>query len=138
MMKRMTIAAVLTSGLAAHAANAAEQSTMKPGQWEYSMTMEMSGMPVAMPPTTYTHCLTQADLDKGTQYEAGDQKECEVKNLKHSASGASYDMVCRNGSTGHYDFTVTATSMQGEGTMTVQGQEMKTDFSAKRTGDCTK
>jgi uncharacterized protein DUF3617 len=91
-----------------------------------------------MPPTTYKHCLTQADLDKGAQYEAGDQKECEIKNLKHSASGASYDMVCKNGSTGHYDFTVTDTSMQGKGSMTVNGQEMKTDFSAKRTGDCTK
>ncbi|MGH8531077.1 MAG: DUF3617 domain-containing protein [Nevskiales bacterium] len=138
MMMRMTIAVALAAGLASHVAVAAEESTMKPGQWEYTMTMEMAGMPVAMPPTTYTHCLTQADLDKGAQYEAGDQKECEMKNLKHSASGASYDMVCKNGSAGHYDFTVMDTSMQGKGSMTVQGQEMKTNFSAKRTGDCTK
>ncbi len=136
-MIRMIFAALLAAGLVAVPAVAAEESTMKPGEWEYSMKMEMPGMPVAMPATTYKHCLTQADLDKGDQYQAGDKnKDCELKNLQHRSDGASYDIACKDGTTGHYDFTVTDSSMQGKGVMKVQGQEMTTNFSARRIGDC--
>ena len=138
-MIRFSSAVSLAAALAAVPALAAE-STMQAGQWEYTMKMEMPGMPVAMPATTYKHCLTQAEIDKGEQYKTGDkaggQQECEIKNMQHSGKGASYDIVCKDGTTGHYDFTTSGSSMQGKGVMKVQGQEMTTSFSAKRLGDC--
>jgi hypothetical protein len=37
----------------------AEGPNMKEGLWEITMTMEMPGVPVKMPPRTWTQCLTK-------------------------------------------------------------------------------
>ena len=35
---------------------------MKEGKWEMTTKMEMPGMPMEMPPVTYTQCLTKTDF----------------------------------------------------------------------------
>lgn len=133
MSRRYLLLAVLAA-----APLAADAAGMRPGQWEYTMKMEMPGMPVAMPATTYKHCLTQADVDQGEQYKQDGKGDCEIKNMKQSANGASYDVACKDGTSGHYEFTTGADSMTGKGTMNTQGMAMTQSFSAKRLGDCTK
>ncbi len=115
----------------------ADKPSMKAGQWEYNVKMEMPGMPFAMPPMKSQRCLTQAEIDRGDQFAKDEKNECQIKNLKQGAGSASYDVTCKDGSTGHYDFTYGNDAMQGKGVMDTQGQKMTTHFSSKRLGECT-
>ena len=112
---------------------------MKPGNYEYTVKMEMPGMPFAMPPQTINHCLTQADVDKGKQYQTNNDQDnggCEIKNMKQSAGKATFDMACKDGTTGKAEYAFTKDSMTGKTVMTREGQPMNMNMSAKRTGDC--
>lgn len=112
---------------------------MKPGMYEYSIKMEMPGMPFAMPPQTFQRCLTQADVDKGElARNPQDPSECQISNMKHGPNKVTYDVACAGDppTKGHYEFTTTATSMNGTGTMDMGGQSMKQTFAARRLGDC--
>jgi hypothetical protein len=110
---------------------------MKPGMWEYSMKMEMPGMPMVMPPQGYQHCLSQKDVDEHKQFQSDRQKDCEISNLKQTAGSASFDMACKDGTTGHADYTFGGETMTGKTAMKMKnGQQMNMNMSAKRTGDC--
>ena len=115
---------------------------MQPGMYEYTMKMEMPGMPMAMPPQVFQRCLTQKDVEKG-DYASNprENSKCEIKNMKHEAGKVSYDVACKgeHAVSGHYEFKMTPTSMSGGGTMNMEGgQTMKQNMSAKRVGDCPK
>lgn len=112
---------------------------MKPGMYEYTMKMEMPGMPFAMPPQTFQRCMTQQDVDKGDYASNPREKsDCEIKNMKQAPGKVSYDVACKGERPmkGHYEFALTATSMNGTGTMDMDGQTLKQNFSARRLGDC--
>lgn len=131
MKKMMTLAALLAPavGLAAD---------MKPGNWEYKVTMEIPGMPFQMPAQTFKQCVTAADIQKNKQFQSQDKsKECETKNLKQSPGKASFDIACKDGTTGHSDYTYTGDSLTGKTAMkTGEGQVMNMSTTSKRTGDC--
>ncbi len=118
------------------AATLAADTTMKPGLYDYTVKMEMPGMPFAMPPQNMQSCLKQEDVDKGKQYQSQRDQDCEVKNLKQSAGKASFDMTCKDGTTAHAEYTFSGTSMSGKTVMNRQGQAMTMNMSAKRVGDC--
>ncbi|MBI3171851.1 MAG: DUF3617 family protein [Hydrocarboniphaga effusa] len=128
------VAMALAAGLplSAHA----EKPAMKPGLWEYTMKMEMPGMPFAMPPIKTERCLKQDEIDRGDQYSKDEKNDCQIKNLKQGASSASYDVSCKDGTTGHYDFTYGGDSMKGKGVTDSQGHQMTTNFTSKRLGEC--
>lgn len=129
-----TAAMVLAAGLPLAAL--ADKPAMKPGLWEYTMKMEMPGMPFAMPPIKTQRCLKQDEIDRGDQYSKDENSDCQVKNLKQGATGASYDVACKDGTTGRYDFTSGADSMTGKGVTDTQGTKVTTNFASKRLGDC--
>ena len=118
----------------------AGDARMQPGMWEYTMKMEMAGMPIAMPPQTFQRCMTQQDVDKGDYASNPREKsKCEIKNMKRDAGKVSYDVACtgEHEVTGHYEFALAPNSISGGGTMNVGGgQTMKQTMSAKRLGDC--
>ncbi len=118
------------------AATLAADKTMKPGMYDYTVKMEMPGMPFAMPPQNMQSCLKQEDVDKGKQYQSQRDQDCEVKNMKQSAGKASFDMACKDGTTAHAEYTFTDTSMTGKTVMNRQGQAMTMNMTAKRVGDC--
>ncbi len=83
---------------------------MKPGEYEYTIAMEMGKMPgmpegmqgMKMPGTVFKHCMTQKDIDEGGQkvlnQKGGGEKnapDCEIKNAKQTATGTSFKMVCK-------------------------------------------
>jgi hypothetical protein len=119
-------------------ASTAMAADLKAGLWEYTAKIEMPGMPFAMPPQTTQHCLTQADVDKGTVEPAGRQNGCEVKNLKQSGGKVSYDVACQGAtpSNSHAEFTTTATTLEGVTTTDMGGQKMTTKMTGRRVGDC--
>jgi hypothetical protein len=131
-MKRATLAGcLLGAALPTLAADG-----LRPGQYDYMVNMEMPGMPFAMPAMTMQHCLTQADLDTGRQYQGQPNQDCEVKNLKQSPGKASMDLVCKDGTTGKGEFTFGNDALHGKTTMTKDGQAMAINMSARRKGDC--
>jgi hypothetical protein len=134
MNKLQAMAMILTAGLPLSAL--ADKPMMKPGLWEYTMKMEMPGMPFAMPPIKTERCLKQDEIDRGDQYAKDEKNDCQLKNLKQGASSASYDVACKDGTTGHYDFTYGGDSMTGKGVTDSQGQKVTTNFASKRLGDC--
>lgn len=113
---------------------------MKPGQYTYTVKMEMPGMPFAMPAQNFERCVTQADVDKGKQYDNQSDrgKDCEVKNLKQTGAKTTFDMACKDGTTGTAEYTSTADGMTGKTVMHMkdQPQAMTMNMSSKRTGDC--
>jgi len=127
----------LLLALAVLPAAAADQA-MQPGLYDYTVKMEMPGMPFAMPAQNFQHCLTQADVDKGKQYDNQSNRgsDCEVKNLKQSAGKATFDLACKDGTTGTASYAFTSTSMTGKTVMNHQGQAMTMAMSAKRSGNC--
>jgi hypothetical protein len=137
----MRIAQSLSAALliaAACGATAEAQEQMKPGQWEYSTRMEMPGMPMALPPTVVQHCLKAEDVAAYRNFQPENPGACEMRNLKTSGNTVTYDMECKgeHAVSGRYEFTTTASSMQGSGTMQMQGQQMTMKLSARRLGDC--
>jgi hypothetical protein len=118
----------------------ADAPTVKPGEWSYSVKTEMPGMPFAMPPISFKHCITEQEVADGKAYQQDPKnKDCKMENLKQTKSSVSYDMVCtgKNAMTGHYDVTFGNDSMIAKGSMSMQGgQTVNNTTEAKRIGDC--
>jgi hypothetical protein len=131
-MKKLAAVAVALLPFAALAADPG----MKPGLYAYTVKMEMPGMPFAMPPQQFQNCLKQEDVDGGKQFQDQRNKDCDVKNLKQSAGKASFDVACKDGTTGHADYTFGADSMAGKTVMNHEGQAITMNMTAKRSGDC--
>jgi hypothetical protein len=112
--------------------------TMKPGMYDYTVKMEMPGMPFQMPPQQFQRCVTQADVDKGKQYDNQSDRgsDCEVKNLKQAAGKTSFDLTCKDGTTGKAEYAFTGDGMTGKTVMNREGTAMTMAMSAKRVGDC--
>jgi len=130
-MKKIVALAVGLLPVAALAAGG-----MKPGNYEYTTKMEMPGMPFAMPPMTAQHCLKQSDIDKNEQYRTDRSQDCEVKNLKQAGAKTTFDLACKDGTTGKAEYNVTDTGMTGKTVLTREGTPMTMNMSAKRLGDC--
>jgi hypothetical protein len=125
----------LIASVASLAALAAD-SRMQPGLYDYTVKMDIPGMPFPMPPQKFQHCLTQADVDQGKQFESQQNTDCEVKNLKQSGNSASFDLACKDGTTGSANYTFTGDGMNGKTIMTKEGHPVTINMSASRAGPC--
>ena len=110
MIKYFLLIASLACSTTALAQGLDFKGKMKPGEYEYTISMEMGktpGMPegmkgMKMPGTTFKLCLTQKEIDDGDKKVLGQKApgdkgtpDCEVKNAKQTATGASFKMVCK-------------------------------------------
>ncbi len=66
----------------------AGEPDMKEGLWEITLKMEVPGMPMQMPPQTYTHCMTKKD--HVPQKQESDQ---DCKMIKHDIKGDTVTWV---------------------------------------------
>lgn len=114
-------------------------NTLKPGLWSGTVTMEVPGMPMAMPSQSIEYCVTKEDAIPKSQKN----KDCKFTDKKTSGNTTSWTMVCDtqgNKVTAKGKMTYTGDSASGVIDMTVmQGGEemqMKQTIKAKRIGDC--
>lgn len=137
-MTRVATAVLLISTLVVAGTATAE---MRPGRWEATMTMEMSGMPMAMPPMTVANCVKAEDIGKAPPIP--NDSHCKMSDYKTDGNGATWKMTC----TGEM-------SMNGTGSMTFAGDtysgvmtmnmtrpggppvNVKQTLKGKRLGDC--
>jgi hypothetical protein len=81
------------------------------GLWEITVDFEMPGMPIKMPPSTYTQC-----IKKNEAIPHNDQpgQQCVQKNVKVKGGTVSWTMECTN----------QGGKMVGKGVITYHKEEM--------------
>ena len=137
-MRRRLVLAL--AGVLAVAGAGAAAPNIQDGLWEVTARMEMQGVPMAMPPTRYSHCLTRDNPVPPTA-EAGQQ--CRMVRSSTQGDTVSWTVQCRGPqgeaeSTGQ--ITYRGTSFDGEViTAMKDGNEtmkMVIRMSGKRIGAC--
>ena len=100
-MKRFLVLAALCAAATGATASPFDQvkGKMKPGLYDYKMTMEMPNMPPGMGgrPFTFQHCVTEKDISEGGALKGKDpnSRDCEIKDFKMSGNTATYTMECK-------------------------------------------
>ena len=106
------------------------------GEWEITVAVEMPGMPMKMPPSTYTQC-----MKKDNPVPQNDQpgQQCEMKDIKTKGNTVTWTILCDSPGgkmTGEGKVTYEKQSMSGTMTMQGQGMQMISKFSGRRIGPC--
>jgi len=142
-MHRLAFAS-LAACLAAGAAHAQE---MRPGLWQYTMTMNIPGMPAGAGPQSHSvqHCVTPKDVqDKSAFRPKGDDAgKCAISDFRQQGNQFSYTIACK----GEMSMTGAVKGSHTADTMTVdmdmkltparEGMSsIKQSMTAKRIGDC--
>ena len=111
---------------------------MKEGLWEITSNLEIVGMGMHMPPTTYTQCLTKNDMVPKDQEES----QCRITDQKVSGNTVTWSMQCTGeGSMSMVGkITYSGNTLQGTTTMTADNpggpMKMINTISGKRIGEC--
>jgi hypothetical protein len=119
------------------------QGPRRDGKWEVTMQMEMPGLPVQMPPTTSTQCITpeqaanpQQSVPQTGRGRAGD---CKVSDYKVEGPKVTWTMKCEGTEpmSGTGEMVYGADSYKGAIKINASGRSMTMNLSGKRVGDCT-
>ena len=134
----MKLAALALPALALLALPLAAAAALTPGMYEYTMTMNMSGM--SMPARTIQRCLTAEEANAKDSY-AGTQRDgsdCKISDYAESGGKFSYKMSCSKPDKMNATVTGagTATTVSMTMTMTMDGGTMTQTTNGKRIGDC--
>lgn len=114
---------------------------LKEGKWEITSKIEMPGMPVEMPPSTYTQCITKEDMVPNDKQSG---QHCEHLDVKVKGDTVTWVMKCTdaNGTTaGNGTMTYNGDTFSGVINMKISnpGQPdmtMINRIAGKRIGDC--
>lgn len=114
---------------------------LTPGQYEYTIQMNMAGAP-ALPPQTMQRCLTASDVAGNKSYEMPPDRnsDCQTRDVSESGGKFSYKVSCTKPQKmdGTAKGAVTSNSMTMEMNMTMAGAPgpMTQTITARRLGDC--
>ncbi len=122
----------------------AQAHPMRPGQWEITMQMEMPNMPMKMPETKMTQCVTPEQLkDPAAAMTGGGpggkpNSACKVSDYKMSGGTVSWKMACPppQALDGTAEMTFKDDSYTGNMTMKTDKGPMSMKIAGKRLGDC--
>lgn len=124
-------------------ATLAAQSPMRPGRWEVTMQMQMANMPMQMPATKTSSCITAEQLkkDPASGLPSGAQNaqnQCKVSDYKLSGSTATWKIVCagQQAMTADGQMTFMEDTYTGMMKMTTPQGAMSMQLAGKRLGDC--
>lgn len=134
-MKKLLGVVIITSILVS-LSWAGSKPDFKEGQWEVIVETEIPGMPMKMPPTTVSQCITQETMVPQNQQPG---QQCELKDVKSSGNTVSWTSICDTPDgkvTGKGRVTYEKEKMNGSMDMQTQGMEMKLVFKGRYTGPC--
>ncbi len=108
------------------------------GEWEITVTFDIPGMPMKMPPNTYTQCIKK---DQPVPKSEKPNQVCEVKDIKVQGNTATWTVSCTNRGgkmTGKGIVKYKGDKMEGSMTMKMedQGANMISAYHGVRIGDC--
>jgi len=133
----LAAAALVVLGVSAQAA----ENPQKPGNWRMTFQVDMPDLPMKIPPVTKEICVTEEDLkDPKKSLPSNDPKsQCEINDYKISGNVVSWTMNCpKQDMKGQGTITYSGDTYDGALKMTVGEQEIKTKFSGKWLGACSK
>ncbi|MCG7897013.1 MAG: DUF3617 domain-containing protein [Candidatus Thiodiazotropha weberae] len=136
-LKALLLISLLSSNTLSVVA-AASEVNMNPGLWQWTAVMDMPGMPMQLPPTSYTTCISQADFVPKDS-ELG--QNCETIDLKTEGDTVSWNITCsQNGmaTTSQGDITYYGDRAEGNININSQGLQMRSKTTGERLGPCTK
>ena len=118
----------------------AAENPQKPGKWKVSMQMDIPGLPIKMPPVNMEVCLTEEDLKDPQKSVPNDPKsKCTIGDYKLDGNTATWTIDCpKQDMKGNGEVTYTEDSYSGFTIVKTGDQEIKTKYSAKWLGTCTK
>jgi len=128
---------LLLCGAGMNPALAAGQVDMQDGEWEITTRVEMPGIPVQIPPMTFSQCITQQDLvPKNEQPDS----ECTVTHNQIDGNTVVWSIVCKGeGGETRGDGQITYHGDRFEGNMQMsmpEGMTMTNYMNGKRIGPC--
>jgi hypothetical protein len=141
MKLRTTMILILALAAPAVFAEESKKSPVKPGKWQWTMEMEIPGMPVKMPPIKFEHCVTEEDAKKAEGGIPKDkkQKDCKYGDPEIDGNTIRWTIDCpKQKMTGKGEITYEDDSMTGRMDMVSNGQEMSAKYSGKYLGSCEK
>lgn len=124
------------------AALAHAEPNLKDGMWEISTKLEMPGMPMAIPPTKHTQCLTAKEAIP--QQQMKNNNDCKMTSVKSEGDSISWVLQCRTKDgvlDGSGKVTYRGDSMDGSMTMGIKdakqsSMQMIYRMSGKYIGAC--
>ncbi len=135
--------ATLLLSLAPLGTATAGQNIMQPGLWEITTEVEMTGMPMKMPPQTTRHCYTAEELSNSRNaVPRSDDSNCEIMNYRLEGNTASWEIRCHGPSAmqGKAHMTMEATRYTGGMDAKISSpagdMQMHNRWQARRIGDC--
>lgn len=140
---KLRTALILATALVALPLLAVDKTPVKPGKWQITTQMHMSGMP-DMPARTSTNCVTPEDAAKAenTLPKMEKNSPCMMQDVKVDGRTITWKVSCDmpNGGKVTGDGKVTydseGTEYKGEMHMTMPQGEMNSTFHGKRIGPC--
>jgi hypothetical protein len=129
-------------GLAAFSAQAQE---IKPGLWQYTVQMNMPGVPAGAHKQSFQRCVTPREVqDKSAFMRSDPGSQCAMSDFRQEGAQFSYNVSCKGqpSMTGKVTGTSTPESMNVNMDMTMTPApapgmgNMKQTMSARRVGDC--
>lgn len=111
---------------------------LRDGEWEITVSFDVPGMPMQMPPNTYTQCLSQKDPVPKSEKP---NQVCEIKDMKTKGNTVTWNVECTNRGgkmAGNGIVTYKGDKMEGKMTMTMEGQtaSMISHYKGVRLGEC--
>lgn len=104
-------------------------------EWEIKTTLEMPGMPFAIPPTVIRQCIA----DKDVPYQAKSDEKCETVYKNFSGNTLSWQVKC-TGRDGKMEMTGTTTysgnTMDSKVKMKSSQGDMSMHMTGKKLGPC--
>lgn len=135
-MYRTTIAVSLLLAAFVSAAAKASDINMNPGLWQWTALLDMPGMPLPLPPTSYTTCISRADfVPKDSQLG----RACETIDLKTEGDRVSWNISCSQaaGVTRSWgSITYYGDSAEGTISIDIEGMQLSSTTRGKRLGPC--
>jgi Protein of unknown function (DUF3617) len=116
-------------------------SPAKPGKWEMTMQVEMTGMPMKMPAHTVSYCLTKEEAENPEKLapESRKNSDCKRTDMKIDGNTVSWKVACEKSKmTGEGKITYSGDGFEGGMHMTMPNGEMNAKYSGKYLGACDK
>lgn len=115
----------------------AEGPNVKEGLWEITVSSEMQGMPVKLPPQTVRQCITRENPSPVVQEQEG---QCQILSLETSGDKVTWEIQCRD-KEGTYKIKGEATyhgaTFEGKQEMTQYSTTlMRSTISGRWVGEC--
>ncbi len=115
---------------------------VKAGKWQMTMQTEMTGMPMKMPPMTFSYCVTKEDAENPEKALPEERKnsDCKRSDVKIDGNVVTWKVTCaKSQMSGDGKITYSEDTFDGGMHMTMpNGGEMNVKYSGKYLGECDK